>query len=301
MCRGVVWFWVDSGSFCTTVVSRRRYQKVDVVIFSAFGWVHTLYYNLWTGQLRNSYSSLKVSRENYLSGFIKAKNEKRILEITKVNPSHLPLQNMINPKPDTIVVLERINKTTDISAINYSFAKGYDLLLFEQIPESVVEEIQRLFTSLNCDEASWERIYQKLYQICKEYVDFEWIEENYKQVQFVVSEMPVGIFIKSIPVAHLSHLQSDLRFVDEWYYLDRYKRDSQFVPSVLFVDTESGDLTTEIPEICDELTEYKYWSFHLNGKFANKVNFLVYSQFFPYDLLFVTGHGTKVDPLSRPK
>ena len=237
-------------------------------------------------------SSLKVSRENYLSGFIKAKNEKRILEITKVNPSHLPLQNMINPKLDTIVVLERINKTTDISAINYSFAKGYDLLLFEQIPESVVEEIQRLFTSLNCDEASWERIYQKLYQICKEYVDFEWIEENYKQVQFVVSEMPVGIFIKSIPVAHLSHLQSDLRFVDEWYYLDRYKRDSQFVPSVLFVDTESGDLTTEIPEICDELTEYKYWSFHLNGKFANKVNFLVYSQFFPYDLLFVTGHGT---------
>ena len=54
MRRGVVWFWVDSGSFCTTVVSRSRYQKVDVVIFSAFGWVHTLDYNLLAVQLRNS-------------------------------------------------------------------------------------------------------------------------------------------------------------------------------------------------------------------------------------------------------
>ena len=52
---GVVWFWVDSGSFCTAVVSRRRYQKVDVVIFIAFGWGHTLYYNLLAVQLRNSY------------------------------------------------------------------------------------------------------------------------------------------------------------------------------------------------------------------------------------------------------
>ena len=233
-------------------------------------------------------SSLKVSSENYLSGFIKAKDEKRILEITKVNSSYLPLQNPMKPKSDTVVVLERVNRTTDISAINYSFAKGYDLLLFDQITESVVEEIKELFTSLNHDDANWKR----LYQVCQEYVDFEWIEENYKQVQFVVSEIPVGIFIESIPVAHLSHLQSDLRFVDEWYYLDRHKRDNQFVPSVLFVDTESEDLTTEIPEICDELTEYKYWSFHLNGKFASRVNFSVYSEFFPYDLLFVTGHGT---------
>ena len=67
---------------------------------------------------------------------------------------------------------------------------------------------------------------------------------------------------------------------------------SQFVPSVLFVDTESEDLTTEIPEICDELTQYKSWEFHLNGKFASRVNFSIYSEFFPYDLLFVTGHGT---------
>jgi hypothetical protein len=214
------------------------------------------------------------------------------VEITKVNSADLPLENPMKPKSDTAVALERVNRTTDISAINYSFAKGYDLLLFDQIPESVVQKIKGLLSSLNRDETSWEQVYQRLYQICQKYVDFEWIEENYKQVQFVVSEIPVGIFIESTPVAHLSHLQSDLRFADEWYYLDRYKRDSQFVPSVLFVDTESEDLITEIPEICDELTEYKYWSFHLSGESASKVNFMVYSQFFPYDLLFVSGHGT---------
>ena len=37
---GVVLFWVDSGSFCTAVVSRRR--SIDVVIFSAFGGVQIL-------------------------------------------------------------------------------------------------------------------------------------------------------------------------------------------------------------------------------------------------------------------
>ena len=269
-----------------TLAPLRDHINTDLVVIESYQDI-TKYF---THRFPNS--SIKVSRENYLSGFIKAKDEKRILEINKANPSHLPLQNIIHPKSDTIVVLERTNKTTDISAINYSFAKGYDLLSFEQIPESVVKKIKRLFTSLNCDEASWEQIYQRLYKICQEYVDFEWIEENYKQAQFVVSEIPVGIFIESIPVAHLSHLQSDLRLVDEWYYLDRHKRDRQFVPSVLFVDTEGENLTTEIPEICDELTEYKYWSFHLNGKFASRINFSVYSEFFPYDLLFVTGHGT---------
>ena len=63
-----------------------------------------------------------------------------------MNSSYLPLQNPMKPKSDTVVVLERVNRTTDISAINYSFAKGYDLLLFDQITESVVEEIKELFT-----------------------------------------------------------------------------------------------------------------------------------------------------------
>ncbi len=272
-----------------TLAPLRNRINIDLVPIESYRDINKYFSHRFTD------SPLKVSNENYLSGFIKAREEKRILEITKVNSSDLPLQNPMTPKSDTVVVLERVNRTTDISAINYSFAKGYDLLLLDQIPESVVKEIEELFSSLNRDEENWERIYQKLYQICQEYVNFEWIEKNYKQVQFVVSEIPVGIFIESIPVAHLSHLQSDLRFADEWYYLDRYKHDNQFVPSVLFVDTESKDLTTEIPEICNELTEYKYWEFHLNGKFASRVNFSIYSEFFPYDLLFVTGHGTSPD------
>ena len=86
-------------------------------------------------------------------------------------------------------------------------------------------------------------------------------------------------------------MQSDLRLADEWYYRNLDKRRNQFIPSVLFVDTESDDLTSEIPEIRSELDEYKWWAFHLNGESATKVNFLLYSQYFPYDLLFVTGHG----------
>ena len=44
-----------------------RYQKVDVVIFCAFGWVHSLYYNLLPVQVRNSYRS-KKSRTSFGGG-----------------------------------------------------------------------------------------------------------------------------------------------------------------------------------------------------------------------------------------
>ena len=231
---------------------------------------------------------LRVSPENYLSGFIKAKTERKILKIGAQESSDLSWRNLMTPKSETVVVLEQINQITDISAINYTFAKGYDLLLFEQIPESAVEAMKYLFSNLDGDDESLNQLHQHFL----EYIDFEWIEENYRQVQFVVSELPVGMLIQSIPVAHLSHLQSDLRLADEWYYLDRHQHDTQFVPSVLFVDTESQDLTSEIPEICEELSKFKYWGFHLNGKSASRVNFTIYSQFFPYDVLFVSGHGT---------
>ena len=85
---------------------------------------------------------------------------------------------------------------------------------------------------------------------CQKLINFDWIEDNYKQALFVVSNIPIGLFIESIPVTHLSHLQSDLRLADEWHYLNLDKRQTQFIPSVLFVDTESEDLTSEIPEIC---------------------------------------------------
>ena len=45
----------DAGSFATAIGTRRRYQKIDIVVFSTFGWIHNLYYNLWAIQLRNSY------------------------------------------------------------------------------------------------------------------------------------------------------------------------------------------------------------------------------------------------------
>ena len=232
-------------------------------------------------------TSLIITRDEYLSGLIKAWTEKKFLEITHANTSGLPLQNPRTPNLETVVVLEKANRITDISAINYAFAKGYDLRLIEPIPPSILEEIEVLFKGIDGNGATLNR----LRELCKELIDFEWIEDTYKQALFVISDIPVGLFIESIPVVHLPHLQSDLRIADEWYYLDRDKKQNQSVPSILFVDTENEGITSEIPEICQDLNEYEYWGFHLNGESATIVNFLLYGQYFPYDLLLVSGHG----------
>lgn len=231
--------------------------------------------------------SLKTARNDYLSGLIQAKTEKKFLEITDSNPSGVSLHNPLKPNSDTVVVLEKANQITDISAINYAFAKGYNLLLIEPIPISVRKEIEVLFRSIDGDEAPLNR----LREIFKKLIDFEWIEDTYQQVLFVVSEIPIGLFIESIPAVHLPHLQSDLRIADEWYYLNLNVSHNQIVPSLLFVDTENEDIISEIPEICQDLNENEYWGFHLNGESATIINFLLYSQYFPYDLLLVSGHG----------
>ena len=232
-------------------------------------------------------TSLIITRDEYLSGLIKAWTEKKFLEITHANTSGLPLQNPRTPNLETVVVLEKANRITDISAINYAFAKGYDLRLIEPIPPSILEEIEVLFKGIDGNGATLNR----LRELCKELIDFEWIEDTYQQVLFVVSEIPIGLFIESIPAAHLPHLQSDLRIADEWYYLNLNVSHNQIVPSLLFVDTENEDIISEIPEICQDLNENEYWGFHLNGESATIINFLLYSQYFPYDLLLVSGHG----------
>jgi hypothetical protein len=123
-------------------------------------------------------------------------------------------------------------------------------------------------------------------------VDYKWLENNYRQILFLTSYLPYGILIESAYASHLFHLQSDLRLSDEFYYLTIFNNTNKiFSPSLLFVDMEADNLNSEIPAISTHLTKYKHWSFHINGKFATRLNFKMHIEFFPYDLLLVSGHG----------
>ena len=121
--------------------------------------------------------SLKIARDDYLYGLITAKTEKKILEITEVNFASFPHRNPLKPNSETVVVLETTNQITDISAINYAFAKGYDILLIEPIAESEVKDIESLFSSQDGDDATLNQLRNR----CQNLINFDWIEGSYKE------------------------------------------------------------------------------------------------------------------------
>jgi hypothetical protein len=243
--------------------------------------------------------TINVNEKDYLVGLLKSKTEGKILNFN--NEINDPCTFKSNQsKSDTLVVIEKIGQITDVTALNYAIAKGYDTLILDPVPKELAESIDSLLISLTSQnsigEATFKNIYNQIDLHIHKLLDWREIESKYKRIQFVVSEVPLGILIESIPVAHIFHLQSDLRFVDEYYYL-RNKEiiEEKLAPSLLFVDVAAEDLISEIPEITNILKARKIWQFNLSGKNANRQNFSLYARYFPYDLMLISGHGKSPD------
>jgi hypothetical protein len=230
--------------------------------------------------------------EQYREGLIQAKKTKRFLRLEKAcNKNTSDFLEMVTS--DTIIVIEKTNDVTDIAAINYALAYNYDVK-FIDVPNRIVlqDKIKIHFLNLAEKGEMTDESHRNLSNALLQVVDYKWLESKYRQILFFTSYIPYGILIESSCVSHLFHLQSDLRLSDEFYYLE-FLKDTNiiFSPSFLFVDMESANLNSEIPTISNYLTKYKHWSSHINGKFATRLNFKMHVEFFPYDLLLVTGHG----------
>ena len=243
--------------------------------------------------------TININENDYLVGLLQAKVEHKILNISK-EAEKFDFSKSNQSKSDTLVVIEKTNRITDVAALNYAIAKGYDILIIDAVPEELEESINNLFISLTSQnelkKVNFKNIYKQIDMNISKLVDRQEIENKYKRVQFVTSEVPLGILIESIPVAHIFHLQSELRFVDEYHYLQKKQyMEEQLVPSFLFVDIGAEDLISEIPEISNLLKEKKIWQFNLNGKNANRQNFSLYARYFPYDLALISGHGKSPD------
>lgn len=206
-------------------------------------------------------------------------------------------------KNDTLLVLEKTGEVTDISAINYAMAYNYDIFIINEIDIDISNEISNclvMFSDMNIvfnengelNNHVFNRLLNFLNNRLSYILDYRYFENNYKRILFVTKKTYLGLLIKSIPVAHLLHLQADIHFLNEYYYLDKFKQaNDKNIPSFLFVDTQDEELSSEVPEISTNLSEYKCWKFYLNGNNASRSNFKIYSHFFPYDVLLISGHG----------
>ena len=247
-------------------------------------------------QFQTPKETLIVNELDYLPGLLKAKSQKKKIKFNKNSSSTSIISDLISVNSRTIVIIEIVNEITDISAINYAFCKEYDILLINKLTNSQSKEIKSLFKQLSIKPEAFEKIKKELSAILLGILNFKELEQKYDRFQFFVSDLPLGIFIENNSIAHLLHLQSELRIIDEYFYIEKQDREKEyFVPSFLFIDIHSKDLVSEIPDISSEIENYKYWSFHINGKYANRINFNIYSRYFPFDLIFVSGHGSSPD------
>ena len=164
----------------------------------------------------------------------------------------------------------------------------YNVKFINRITDDKSDEIKHLYSFLS-NESDPSQLLGKLKKEISTIVVYNELENRYSRILFVTYELYLGSFITKIPVAHMFYLQSDLSLLNEFYYLN--KRNDEFAPSILFVDTEAENLSSEIPEIKTGLENHLYWGFNLNGKFASHKNFKLYSHLFPYDILMVSGHG----------
>jgi len=232
-----------------------------------------------------------VAPNNYLLGLKLALKQNKLLEIHSEHNDKIKYNDSI-PSADTVVVIEQTDQVTDVCAINYAHAKGWDALIIDSVSKEIETKLKELFITLSKDYCSFDASYEKLKNAIKKVVDWEQLERKYKKIQFVTREMPLGILIESIPVAHIAHIQSELRFVDEFYYNSAAINSSKnHIPSLFFAEINSNDIVSEIPEIRNILNDTKVWQFTLGGKHANRENFGLYAKYFPYDLLLISGHG----------
>ncbi|MHC4394331.1 MAG: hypothetical protein ACYS1A_01625 [Planctomycetota bacterium] len=243
--------------------------------------------------------ALELNEKDYFLGLLSARNQHKIIKI--INGSHnIDFTSINQRKSDTLVIIEKANLITDVCALNYAYAKGHQVHVVNPVSESLVDQLKELFISLSAHDARKKKLFKKIYNEIRiaisSVVDWEQIQRDYSKVQFVVRHIPLGILIESIPVAHIHHLQSELRFIDEFFYLELTSQlPKAFVPSMLFVDVGAKDLISEVPEISDRLKEKRCWQFNLCGKNANRENFGLYTRYFPYDLMLISGHGKSPD------
>jgi hypothetical protein len=243
--------------------------------------------------------TLEVNEKDYLSGLLASRMQRKVLRIIN-GSSAIDFSSINQKKTDTLVLIEKAERITDVCALNYAYAKGYQVHVFGPVPDDLEDRLKEFFISLSaCDsskDSSFQSIYEEIGAAISNIVDWKQIQQNYGKVQFVVNHVPLGILITLIPVAHIRHLQSDLRFIDEYYYLEKGKQlTAGYAPSLLFVDVGADDLISEVPEISDRLKGKKCWQFNLCGKNANRENFGLYSRYFPYDLMLISGHGKSPD------
>lgn len=269
----------------------RKYCKVLLIAFNNAKQI-TRYINI--EDLHGKEDCL-IKKQDYCSGLIEAYIGKKIIkkEKTSYKRRNTGYYKIFNS--ETLLVLEKNDSVSDVAALNYAFANKYDILIIEKINEEVINDIERAMVKLadiNCieNEIIKGRIFNFLRKRIHNLFEYAIIEGNYEKAQFITNKIYGGFLLEKIQVAHLIHLQSELNILNEYYYAN--KKESYEFPSFLFVDTQEQDLTSEIPQIIELLDHYKCWKFFLYGKHANMQNFKIFSTFFPYDILLITGHGS---------
>jgi len=208
--------------------------------------------------------------------------------IDKLN-DHAIYRNAKNTE-SCLMIIERSELVYELISILWANYYNYDILLLDEIRDKQEEIIEKYLNDLVDPGDNCQILIDKLsFEISKIY-DYKNIQEKWTNIQFVTNKLIVSIPIINSVTATIFHVDCGLKFLDDFVSLNTKSMNN--LPIYLLVDVGDENITSEIPQVVQEISKKSQWCFHVCGDDASVYNFKLFCRFFPFDFLHVSGHGS---------
>ncbi len=231
-------------------------------------------------------------------GLLTAKSQKKHLLIADKAPTIALLTKKQSASKRHLVVIDDNRWISPIIAANYAFSINADLQFFPEKNEEEIEIVYDDISNARChqksargSEASRSLMSQQL--TYESYFHTNKIDAAF--VTFITRGIPYGYFFPDVPSSHLfSYPDLGITLLNNLYYAHEVKG----TRSALLIDPDVfpkkwGE--TETGFVSEKLKKMGVYVKELRGREAKVYDTSLHIQWFPFDLLFICSHASRMD------
>ncbi len=212
------------------------------------------------------------------------------LEYNEENHDDLTIFRNAKNTERSIMIIERTELVYESISILWANYYNYDILFINEINEKQENVIEQYLNDLVEPGDNYQGLIDNLCLEISKIYDYKKIQDEWARIQFVTKNILISIPITESFAATISHVDCGLKFLGDFVRLNSQSMND--LPIYLFVDVGDENITSEIPQIVQKISEKSQWSFHVGGDDASVYNFKLFCRFFPFDFLHVSGHGS---------
>ena len=231
-------------------------------------------------------------------GLLTAKSQKKHLIIDVKAPAIGQLPKRQTASKKHLVVIDDNRWIAPIVAVNYAFSINANLQFFPEKDEEDIEIVYDDISNARChhesargSEATRSLMSQQM--TYESYFSDNKIDADF--VTFITRGIPYGYFFPDVPSTHLfSYPDLGITLLNNFYYAHEVKetRSALLIDPDLFPknwgETETGFVSEQLKKIGVYVKE-------LRGRDAKVYDTSLHIQWFPFDLLFICSHASRMD------